>query len=208
MPEENKRLYGYARVSSRGQCLDRQLDALKARGIPERDIYIDKASGKDFERPEYQRMKQQLQAGDTLVVLDLDRLGRNYNELAVEWNLLTLVTGIEIEVLNLPVLNTAQDCRSLGGKFVANLVFNVLNYVAEQEREDIRQRQREGIESARKNGVKFGRPKVERPDEFASVYDRVLRHEITNRQAMELLGLKPNTYYKFTNEEKERMQLC
>ena len=156
----------------------------------------------------YQRMKQQLQAGDTLVVLDLDRLGRNYNELAVEWNLLTLVTGIEIEVLNLPVLNTAQDCRSLGGKFVANLVFNVLNYVAEQEREDIRQRQREGIESARRNGVKFGRPKVERPDEFASVYDRVLRHEITNRQAMELLGLKPNTYYKFTNEEKERMQLC
>ncbi len=134
MQEDNKRLYGYARVSSRGQCLDRQLDALKARGIPERDIYVDKASGKDFERPEYQRMKQQLQAGDTLVVLELDRLGRNFDELAVEWNRLTLITGVEIEVLNLPILNTAQDCNSLSGKFVANLVFNVLNYVAEQER--------------------------------------------------------------------------
>lgn len=169
-------------------------------GVFERDIYIDKQSGKNFFRPAYQRMLQDLQPGDEVIILDLDRLGRNYQEMAIEWNLITNEKGCDIRVINYPLLNTAQEEKTLDRRFIANLTFQILSYVAEKEREEIRNRQREGIESARVKGVKFGRTKIPKPERFDNIYQRVLRREITNKQAMRELGLKPNTYYAFVKE--------
>lgn len=201
--QTEKRVFGYIRVSSRTQNEARQREALMKEGVFERDIYIDKQSGKDFSRPAYQRMLQDLQPGDEVIILDLDRLGRNYQEMAIEWNLITNEKGCDIRVINYPLLNTAQEEKTLDRRFIANLTFQILSYVAEKEREEIRNRQREGIESARVKGVKFGRTKIPKPERFDNIYQRVLRREITNRQAMEELGLKANTYYTFAKAYKE-----
>lgn len=195
-----KRIFGYIRVSSKTQNDARQRDALLKAGVLERDIYFDQQSGKDFARPNYQKMIQALQPGDEVIILSLDRLGRNYQQIAREWNFITSEKGCDIRVLNCPLLNTAQDEKSLNGRFIANLTFQILSYVAEKEREEIRSRQREGIESARIKGVKFGRNRIPKPERFNETYQRVLRREITNRQAMEELGLKANTYYAFVKE--------
>lgn len=143
-----KRVFGYIRVSSRTQNTERQRDALINEGILERDIYIDKQSGKDFSRPAYQSMIQSLQPKDEIVILDLDRLGRNYDEMAREWFYITNEIGCDIRVLNCPLLNTAQEEKNLNNRLIANLTFQILSYVAEREREDIKRRQKEGIESA------------------------------------------------------------
>lgn len=201
--QTEKRVFGYIRVSSRTQNEARQREALMKEGVFERDIYIDKQSGKNFFRPAYQRMLQDLQPGDEVIILDLDRLGRNYQEMAIEWNLITNEKGCDIRVINYPLLNTAQEEKTLDRRFIANLTFQILSYVAEKEREEIRNRQREGIESARVKGVKFGRTKIPKPERFDNIYQRVLRREITNRQAMEELGLKANTYYTFAKAYKE-----
>lgn len=198
--QTEKRVFGYIRVSSRTQNEARQREALMKEGVFERDIYIDKQSGKNFFRPAYQRMLQDLQPGDEVIILDLDRLGRNYQEMAIEWNLITNEKGCDIRVINYPLLNTAQEEKTLDRRFIANLTFQILSYVAEKEREEIRNRQREGIESARVKGVKFGRTKIPKPERFDNIYQRVLKRELTNRQAMEELGLKPNTYYAFVKE--------
>lgn len=198
--QTEKRVFGYIRVSSRTQNEARQREALMKEGVFERDIYIDKQSGKNFFRPAYQRMLQDLQPGDEVIILDLDRLGRNYQEMAIEWNLITNEKGCDIRVINYPLLNTAQEEKTLDRRFIANLTFQILSYVAEKEREEIRNRQREGIESARVKGVKFGRTKIPKPERFDNIYQRVLRKEITNKQAMRELGLKPNTYYAFVKE--------
>lgn len=198
--QTEKRVFGYIRVSSRTQNEARQREALMKEGVFERDIYIDKQSGKNFFRPAYQRMLQDLQPGDEVIILDLDRLGRNYQEMAIEWNLITNEKGCDIRVINYPLLNTAQEEKTLDRRFIANLTFQILSYVAEKEREEIRNRQREGIESARVKGVKFGRTKIPKPERFDNIYQRVLRREITNKQAMRELGLKPNTYYAFVKE--------
>lgn len=198
--QTEKRVFGYIRVSSRTQNEARQREALMKEGVFERDIYIDKQSGKNFFRPAYQRMLQDLQPGDEVIILDLDRLGRNYQEMAIEWNLITNEKGCDIRVINYPMLNTAQEEKNLDRRFIANLTFQILSYVAEKEREEIRNRQREGIESARVKGVKFGRTKIPKPERFDNIYQRVLRREITNKQAMRELGLKPNTYYAFVKE--------
>lgn len=195
-----KRVFGYIRVSSKTQNEARQREALLKEGVLERDIYIDKQSGKDFSRPAYQGMIQSLQPGDELVILDLDRLGRNYQDMAKEWHRITDEKGCDIRVINYPLLNTAQEEKSLDRRFIANLTFEILSYVAQKEREEIKSRQREGIESAKIKGVKFGRSKIPKPEGFDETYQRVLRREITNRQAMEELGLKTNTYYAFVRE--------
>lgn len=208
MDAENPRKLGYVRVSTAHQNTDRQREALIKEGVAPRDIFTDTQSGKDFSRPQYQRMKEQLVAGDTVVVLDLDRLGRNYEEMSTEWFDIVKNRNCHIKIINFPLLNTASEKAGLEGQLIADIVFSLLSYVAQRERDHLLERQREGIEAAKRNGTKFGRPKVERPSEFSSVYVRVLRHEITNRQAMEQLGLKPNVYYRFASEEKERLKIC
>lgn len=195
--DTEKRTFGYIRVSSKTQNEARQQDALIKEGVLPRDIFLDKQSGKDFSRPAYQRMIQSLQTGDEVVILDLDRLGRNYSEMAKEWNHITNELNCDIRVINYPLLSTSQEEKSLDKRFIANLTFQILSYVAEKEREEIKNRQKEGIESAKIKGVKFGRSKIPKPEKFEETYQKVLRKEITNRQAMEVLGLKPNTYYSF-----------
>lgn len=195
-----KRTFGYIRISSKSQNESRQTTALTKEGVLPRDIFIDKQSGKDFSRPGYQRMIQSLQSGDEVVILDLDRLGRNYSEMAKEWNYITNELNCDIRVINYPLLSTSQEEKSLDRRFIVNLTFQILSYVAEKEREQLRNRQREGIESAKMKGVKFGRKRIPKPDEFDDTYKRVLSREITNREAMEYLGLKTNTYYSFVKE--------
>lgn len=201
--QTEKRRFGYIRVSNRTQSISRQWDALIKEGVLERDIFIDKQSGKDFSRPEYQKMIQSLQQGDEIIILDLDRLGRNYSEMAKEWNFITEKKKCDIRVINYPLLSTAQEEKTLDKRFIAKLTFEILTYVAEREREDIKRRQAEGIASAKAKGVKFGRTKIPKPERFDEIYQRVLRREITNKQAMNELGLKINTYYAFVNEYKE-----
>lgn len=195
-----KRKFGYIRVSSKTQNEARQRDALIKERVLERDIFIDKQSGKDFSRPAYQKMIQSLQQGDEIIILDLDRLGRNYSEMAREWFHITNEIGCDIRVLNCPLLNTAQEEKNLNNRLIANLTFQILSYVAEHEREDIKRRQKEGIESAKAKGVKFGRTKIPKPANFDEIHNRVLLGEITNKQAMSELGLKVNTYYAFVKE--------
>lgn len=201
-----KRVCGYVRVSSKDQNEERQREALLKEGVSEREIYVDKVSGRNFMRPEYQRMKSNLREGDTVVILDLDRLGRNYDEMASEWKYLTREKKCDIRIINCPLLNTAREEKSLDRLFIADMIFQLLSYVAQKEREEIKIRQREGIEVAKKQGVKFGRKRIPKPDDFDKVYERVLRREMTNRQAMERLGLKANTYYAFVKEFKEEEQ--
>lgn len=196
---ENRR-FGYIRVSAKTQNENRQRDALLKEGVLERDIFIDKQSGKDFFRPAYQKMIQPLQPGDEIIILDLDRLGRSYTEMAKEWNYITEDKECDIRVINYPLLNTAQEEKTLDKRFIAKLTFSILSYVAEKEREEIKRRQREGIESAKAKGVKFGRSKIPQPENLEEIYSKVLRREITNRQAMSELGLKPNTYYAFVKK--------
>ena len=198
--DNEKRTFGYIRVSSRDQNPMRQKDALIKEGILPRDIFLDKQSGKDFSRPSYQRMIQSLQSGDEVVILDLDRLGRNYEEMAKEWNYITNELNCDIRVINYPLLSTSQEEKSLDRRFIANLTFQILSYIAEKEKEQSKSRQKEGIESAKMRGVKFGRSRIPKPEKFDETYQRVLRREITNRQAMEELGLKTNTYYSFVKE--------
>ena len=201
-----KRKFGYIRISTKTQNLARQKDALLKEGVYERDIFIDKQSGKDFSRPAYQNMIQSLQPGDEIIILDLDRLGRNYSEMAKEWNYITEEKECDIRVINYPLLSTAQEEKSLDKRFIAKLTFEILSYVAEKEREEIKRRQREGIESAKAKGVKFGRSRIPKPARFDETYERVVRREITNRQAMEELGLKANTYYAFVKERTIELQ--
>lgn len=201
-----KRVWGYIRVSSRYQNEQRQRDALLKAGVPERNILVDKASGKDFNRPEYQKMKSLLRAGDEIVILDLDRLGRDYGEMGREWKELTEDKKCDINIINFPLLSTIQEEKTLTRKVFADIVFSLLCYISEQERRDIKLRQLEGIEAAKRQGIKFGRKKIQRPDNFNETYQRVLRREITNRQAMEELGLKANTYYAFVKEHTTELQ--
>lgn len=191
---------GYARVSSKDQNESRQIEALKDIGIDERNIFIDKESGKDFNREHYQAMVTILRSGDVLYVYSLDRLGRNYDEIAKEWKRITEEKGADIVVIDMPLLDTRND-KDLTGKLISDIVLKLLSYVAEKERDSIRIRQAEGIALAKLRGVYTGRKPIDVDKEaFESIYSEVVRKERTNRYAMQKLGLKPNTYYKFVNE--------
>ena len=199
--------YGYARVSSRDQNLDRQIEQLKAAGIDERYIYLDKASGKDFDRKAFNTLvgtehtAPVLRGGDTLVVLSLDRLGRNYLAIKQQWEHITKDIGADIEVLDMPLLNTS-DQGNLDRQFISDLVLQILSYASERERLNIKERQRQGIETAKKKGTKFGRPKVTAPSNWNDVYQRWEAGEITAVEAMRLTGLKKGTFYKFAKSYK------
>lgn len=186
--------FGYARVSSKEQNVERQLVAFKEYGIEERDIYIDKQSGKDFNREQYNTLKHILRENDLLVIKSIDRLGRNYEMIVNEWKDITKNIKVDIVVIDMPLLDTRKN-KDLLGTFISDLVLQILGYVAEQERTFIKQRQKEGISVAKNNGVKFGRPKIEKPLNFDDVVLKWKNNEIKTKEAMELLGLKRNTFY-------------
>lgn len=198
------RKFGYIRVSTKDQNEGRQFDAMINAGINERDIYLDKQSGKSFDRPQYQLLKRILRKGDILYIHSLDRFGRNKQEILKEWNDLTKNIQADIIVMDMPLLDTTQYKDSLG-TFIADLVLQILSWMAEENRNTIRKSQREGIESAKKSGVRFGRPKVEVSEEFVDVYNRWKKGEIKAVRAMELLNLKKTTFYKLVKlyEKKE-----
>lgn len=198
-----KKIYGYARVSSKDQKLDRQIDALKNYGINERDIITDKQSGKDFNRTGYITLKSQLlRPGDTLVIKELDRLGRNMDMIKVEWQEIQ-ENGVNIVVIDTPLLNT-EGKSDLEKKLISNIVFELLSYMAEKEREKIKTRQAEGIKKAKENGKHLGRPKAEYPKLWEMFYVQWKSGSITAKECMYQLQLKRTTFYKLVNKyEKE-----
>lgn len=198
------RMYGYARVSSRDQNLSRQIDALLDFGLEERFIYQDKASGKDFERPRYQALVKRLQPGDVLVIKSIDRLGRNYEEILEEWRVLTKKRKAAIVVLDMPLLDTRSRPDNVTGVFVADIMLQLLSYIAQIERENTRQRQREGIAAARARGVQFGRPAIAHPKCWPAVRKAYLAGEINRRQASSRLGVSRNTFDRWMKGSQER----
>lgn len=193
------KIFGYARVSSKEQNEERQLEAFKEFNIDERDIYIDKQSGKDFNRGQYNILKNALRENDLLVIKSIDRLGRNYNMIIDEWKDITKNIKADIVVIDMPLLDTRNN-KDLLGNFISDLVLQILSYVAEQERTFIKQRQKEGIASAKNNGIKFGRPKIEKPNNFDEIVAKWKRKEIKSKEAIEILNIKPNAFYKFLKE--------
>lgn len=199
------KIYGYIRVSSKDQCIDRQLIAFAESEfhLTKKHIYIDKISGKDFARPEYKKLMRKLKEGDTLVIKSIDRLGRNYEEILEQWRIITKEKKAYIVVLDMPLLDTRQKKDNLTGTFIADLVLQILSYVAQIERENIRQRQREGIDAAMKRGVKFGRPKREKPEEFEKIYQLYMEGNISIRGAAKELHVGHDTFMKWTHERME-----
>ena len=191
--------YGYIRVSTREQNEQRQLIAMQEFGISEKRIYMDKQSGKDFERKNYKKMVRKLKKDDTLVVKSIDRLGRNYEEILEQWRIITKEKQAAIVVLDMPLLDTRQN-RDLTGTLIADIVLQLLSYVAQTEREFIRQRQAEGIAVAKQNGVKFGRKPMERPDGLESLKAQWLRGELSARAAAKQLGVTHSTFLRWVRE--------
>ena len=186
-------VYGYVRVSSVEQNEDRQLIALENVGVAKRNIFTDKQSGKDFERGQYKRLLKKLKPGDLLYILSIDRLGRNYIEIQEQWRILTKEKGVDISVIEMPLLNT-RNGKDLLGTFIADLVLQILSFVAQTERENIRTRQAQGIAAAKSRGVKFGRPVKELPANFYSVLAKWERQEITGREAAKECGMPVTTF--------------
>ena len=188
-----KKIYGYIRVSTREQNEDRQLIALREIGVPDKNIYLDKQSGKDFNRPQYKKLLRKLKKDDLLYIKSIDRLGRNYEEILEQWRLLTKEKGVDIVVLDMPLLDTRRG-KDLMGTFLSDIVLQVLSFVAENERSNIRQRQAEGIAAAKARGVKFGRPPKPLPENFHSVYQRWKNGKITGTQAAKECGMPLATF--------------
>ena len=186
-------IYGYVRVSTREQNEDRQLIALNEIEVPKKNIFIDKQSGKDFERPQYKKLLKKLRRDDLLYIKSIDRLGRNYNEIQEQWRILTKEKGIDIVVLDMPLLDTRRG-KDLMGTFLSDIVLQVLSFVAENERMNIRQRQAEGIAAAKAKGVRFGRIPKPLPENFHAVYQRWKRGEITGTAAAKECGMPLSTF--------------
>ena len=188
-------VYGYIRVSSRDQCEDRQRAALLAWGVPPEALYADRCSGKDFQRPQYLRLVRRLRRDDLLVVKSIDRLGRDYAEVMEQWRVLTRERGVSIVVLDMPLLDTRRG-KDLMGTFIADLVLQILSFVAQNERENIRQRQAEGIAAAKARGVPFGRPALPLPENFEQVVSSWRNKEIDFASALQQTGMRPATFYR------------
>jgi DNA invertase Pin-like site-specific DNA recombinase len=186
-------IYGYIRVSTKEQNEDRQLIALREMSVPEKNIYMDKQSGKDFNRPQYKKLVKKLKPGDLLYIKSIDRLGRNYEEIQNQWRLLTKDKGIDIVVLDMPLLDTRRG-KDLMGTFLSDIVLQVLSFVAENERSNIRQRQAEGIAAAKAKGIRFGRPPLPLPENFHENYQKWKSGEITCTTAAKACGLPLSTF--------------
>jgi len=194
------KMYGYVRVSTREQNEDRQLIAMRNFGVADEDIFLDKQSGKDFHRKAYRKLLKKLRPGDTLVIKSIDRLGWDYEEIPEQWRVITKEKQVFIVVLDMPLLDTRQQGRDLTGTFVADLVLQILSYVAQQEREFTKQRQAEGIAAAKDRGVRFGRPPMERPDNFPEVHKTWERGEISSREAGRRLGITHKTFLEWVKQ--------
>ena len=193
--------YGYVRVSSTDQNEDRQMIALRQAGVPEKDIFLDKQSGKSFNRPSYQRMIKKCRRGDLLYVLSIDRLGRNYEEIQNQWRILTKEIGIDIIVLDMPLLDTRKS-KDLLGTFVADLVLQVLSFAAHNERDNIRKRQAEGIAAARKRGVHLGRPVLNPPENFGEIVQQMEAGKLSLQEAAKQAQMSESTFYRRRREWK------
>lgn len=189
--------YGYVRVSTITQNIDRQTDELKRIGLLDKQIYIDKQSGKDFNREQYQKLKKKLKKNDLLIIKSIDRLGRDYSMIIEEWHYITKVLEADILVIDMPLLDTRNDSTNLVGKFISDIVLQILSFVAETERENIRQRQAEGIRIAKEKGIHMGRPKYVLPDNFKHIVNMYRNQEITNIEASQLLNMNRSTFLKY-----------
>ena len=189
--------YGYVRVSTKDQNEERQIVALSEYGIECEYMYVDKESGKDFERKQYKKLLRKAKEGDLVVVKSIDRFGRNYKEILEQWRLITKEKGINILVLDMPLLDTRETEKDLTGTFIADLVLQILSYVSEVERKNIKQRQKEGIALAQARGVKFGREPKKKPMEFYDIYDLWKRKEISAREAGRRLKVNHSTFLKW-----------
>lgn len=196
--------YGYIRVSSKDQNEDRQRVAMLEAGLMESQLYVDKQSGKDFNRPAYHRLMKKIKKGDVLVVKSIDRLGRNYEEILEQWRILTKVKQVSVEVLDMPLLNTHQE-KNLTDALIADIVLQLLSYVAETERDNIRQRQAEGIAAAKRRGVKFGRPPIKRPATFEDWKKEWQEGKVSARQAGRELGISHRTFLEWAREDCKKM---
>lgn len=192
--------YGYVRVSSRDQNEDRQIIAMHEFGVDDRQIYTDKQSGKDFDRPQYRRLMRKIKNGDTLVIKSIDRLGRNYDDILVQWRAITKQKKAAIVVLDMPLLDTRQN-RDLTGTLIADIVLQLLSYVAQTEREFIKQRQKEGIAAAKARGVQFGRTPMERPTNYDQIKTLWRQDKISAREAGRRLGITHKTFLRWVNSD-------
>jgi len=189
--------YGYVRVSTKDQHIDRQMTVMREQGIEDAQIFIDKVSGRNFRRKKYQTMLKKLKENDELFVKSIDRLGRNYDEIIEQWNFLTRIKNVNIIVLDCPLLDTRKQVNGVTGKFIADLVLQILSYVAQVERENTHQRQMEGIREAKIRGVRFGRPTVIFSEEYGDILKKWRKGEISIRKGADVLGMAPNTLAKW-----------
>ena len=194
--------YGYARVSTKEQKEDRQMAALMEMQLSEKNIFIDKQSGKDFNRPMYHRLLRKLKPEDLLYIKSIDRLGRNYEEILEQWRVLTKEKKVDIVVLDMPLLDTRRG-KDLMGTFLSDIVLQILSFVAENERKNIRERQREGIEAARTKGVRFGRPLKPMPENFEQIYLRWMSGEISRRKAAALCGMPLTSFCRIGDKWRD-----
>ena len=191
--------YGYIRVSSADQNEARQIDAMKQVGVDPERVFLDKQSGKDFDRPGWLRLKETIKKGDLLVVQSIDRLGRNYSEILDEWRDIVKVLDADIRVLDMPLLDTTNDSNGLIGRFVSDIVLQILSFVAENERRNIRERQRQGIAAAKARGVRFGRPRIDLPTNFSELVGKVRAKKLSIRIAASACGLSRATFWRAMN---------
>lgn len=198
-----EQIYGYVRVSSADQNEERQIIAMREAGVPAGNIFLDKQSGKNFERPQYRRLMQVLQSGDLLYIPSIDRLGRNYNEIQLQWRILTKELGIDICVLDMPMLDT-RNGKDLMGTFIADLVLQILSFVADNERINIRKRQKQGIAAAKARGVQFGRPRILLPDTFPQIVQEWECKKLSLNEALRKCGnISKSTFYRNIHEYKQ-----
>jgi len=198
---QKTKVYGYARVSSAGQKEDRQMVALAQFGVEEKNIILDRVSGKDFNRPGYRRLAKKLREGDTLVINSVDRLGRNYEEIIEQWRKITKEIKASIVVLDLPILDTRMKNNfDVTGVLIADVVLALFGYVAQMERENIKSRQADGIAAAKAKGVSFGRPPKEKPPDLEKYIKKYLRRKITSRQAANAIKISQGTFLKWVRE--------
>ena len=194
--------YGYVRVSTVSQNIARQMEEMYNLGLSKKQIFIDKQSGKDFERINYQKLKKRLKKGDLLIIKSIDRLGRNYQMIINEWSEITKKIEADISVIDFPLLDTRNDNTNLVGKFISDIVLQVLSFVAQNERENIKQRQAEGIKLAKARGVHMGRPKYKLPDNFSEIVIKYHNKEITNVEAAKTLNMNRGTFLKYAKTIK------
>ncbi len=195
-------IYAYIRVSTKQQNIDRQYEEIKALNIDDKYIYIDKESGKDFDRTKYQKLIKKLKKDDLLIIKSIDRLGRNYQMILEEWSRITKTIGADIKVLDMPLLDTRIEGKNLVGKFISDIVLQVLSFVAENERINIKQRQAEGIRIAKEKGVKFGRPKVKLPVNTNEILNKYINKELKHDEATKLIGVSRGTFFSLVKERK------